>query len=445
MNQLKTTAMIQPYCTNPRYWQYKGQPLMLLGGSREDNLFQIPDLAAHLALLRSVGGNYIRCTMSSRDEGDVWPFYFDTTIGKYDLVRFNPVYWQRFADLLNLTASLDIIVQVEVWDRFDFSREPWQLNPFNPALNCNYSTQESGLAEQYPLHPGENVQPFFYSVPACDDNRLLLDHQQAFVDQLLSYSLAYEHILYCMDNETSGAPSWGDYWADYIQQKAHEESKVVCLTEMWDQWDITALMHDTTFCHPERYAFVDVSQNNHLKGDQHWRNLQARYTWLSAQPLPMNMVKIYGADGNKFGHSDDDAVERFWRGLLGGAASLRFHRPPAGLGLNALAQANLRSARLFLAEVDVFSSMPDAAHDLLRDREENSVYACQYAGGKTALYFPRADEALVLIGDEVRVRWLDILESVWQTASVREPQDGVIRLTVPGDGHWLVLLEPIND
>ena len=124
MNQLTTTAMIQPYCNNPRYWQYKGQPLMLLGGSREDNLFQIPDLAAHLALLRSVGGNYIRCTMSSRDEGDVWPFYFDTTIGKYDLTRFNPVYWQRFADLLNLTASLDIIVQVEVWDRFDFSREP---------------------------------------------------------------------------------------------------------------------------------------------------------------------------------------------------------------------------------------------------------------------------------------------------------------------------------
>ena len=159
----------------------------------------------------------------------------------------------------------------------------------------------------------------------------------------------------------------------------------------------------------------------------------------------MNMVKIYGADGNKFGHSDDDAIERFWRGLLGGAASLRFHRPPAGLGLNALAQANLRSARLFLAEVDVFSSMPDAAHNWLRGREENSVYACQYAGGKTALYFPRADEALVLIGDEVRVRWLDILESVWQTASVREPQDGVIRLTVPGDDHWLVLLEPIND
>ena len=30
------------YKENPRYWQYKGRPVLLLGGSVEDNLFQIP-------------------------------------------------------------------------------------------------------------------------------------------------------------------------------------------------------------------------------------------------------------------------------------------------------------------------------------------------------------------------------------------------------------------
>lgn len=35
---------IQPWPENPRYWQYKGQPVLLLGGSKDDNLFQIPDL-----------------------------------------------------------------------------------------------------------------------------------------------------------------------------------------------------------------------------------------------------------------------------------------------------------------------------------------------------------------------------------------------------------------
>jgi hypothetical protein len=39
---------IQPWSANPRYWQYQGQPAVLLGGSKDDNLFQIPELKEHL-------------------------------------------------------------------------------------------------------------------------------------------------------------------------------------------------------------------------------------------------------------------------------------------------------------------------------------------------------------------------------------------------------------
>ena len=44
---------IQPWSENPRYWQYKGKPVLLLGGSKDDNLFQIPDLQEHLDEMRS--------------------------------------------------------------------------------------------------------------------------------------------------------------------------------------------------------------------------------------------------------------------------------------------------------------------------------------------------------------------------------------------------------
>ena len=57
---------IQPYEKNPRYWQLGGRPVLLLGGTVKDCLFQIPDLEAHLDLLHSVGGNYVRNTMSDR-------------------------------------------------------------------------------------------------------------------------------------------------------------------------------------------------------------------------------------------------------------------------------------------------------------------------------------------------------------------------------------------
>lgn len=39
---------IKSYAKNPRYWQYKGQPVMLLGGSKTDHIFLLDDLGTHL-------------------------------------------------------------------------------------------------------------------------------------------------------------------------------------------------------------------------------------------------------------------------------------------------------------------------------------------------------------------------------------------------------------
>src|SRR5687768_5513834 len=91
------SGRIRPYEKNPRYWQYKGQPILLLGGSKDDNLFQIPDLEAHLDEIKSAGGNYIRNTMSDRkDLGfEVYPFH-QRADKRYDLSRWNDKYWQRF-------------------------------------------------------------------------------------------------------------------------------------------------------------------------------------------------------------------------------------------------------------------------------------------------------------------------------------------------------------
>jgi len=130
---------IRPWSEDPRYWQYKGTPVLLLGGSREDNLFQIDNLEAHLDLLASVGGNYIRNTMSDRDEGNVYP-HARRSDGLYDLEQWNEEYWRRFAELLRLTAERGIIVQIEVWDRFDLSdakgMHNWRRHPYNPANNA---------------------------------------------------------------------------------------------------------------------------------------------------------------------------------------------------------------------------------------------------------------------------------------------------------------------
>ena len=211
---------IQVYQKNPRYWQYKDKPVLLLGGTDDDNLFQWTGsrLTEQLDLLRTVGGNYVRCTMSSRDEGNVWPF--KKVNGKYNLDQWDSEYWQRFENFLKLTYERDIVVQVEIWATYDFYRELWQRHPFNPKNNINYTVKQAGLTEVVDPRPGHSENVFFQSVPAVRNQKTVLKYQRQFVDKMLSISLKFGHVLYCMDNETAATPRWGKYWSEYVKTKA---------------------------------------------------------------------------------------------------------------------------------------------------------------------------------------------------------------------------------
>ena len=435
---------LTPYATNPRYWQYRGEPVLLLGGTVADNCFQIPGLEAHLDLLASVGGNYVRNTMGDRRDHGYEINAFDKKGTLFDLDTWNDAYWRKFADMLRWTAERRIFVQIELWDRFDHSRENWETDPFNPGNNVNYTHAESGLAPEYPNHPGSNEQPFFYTVPALQNNEIVLRYQRAFIDEVLSHSLAYDHVLYCMDNETNGDPAWGKYWAEYVRERARERGVVVELTEMWDRWNVRDEEHRPTFDHPELYTFIDISQNSWQMGQANWDNAQWVRDYISRHPRPINSTKIYGADGYKReGNTNEDAVQTFWRNVIGGFASSRFHRPPAGVGLSELAQTHIHSARLFAAGFDLFSAEPDSQNSLLHDRAENEAYLTRVEGEQHAVYFPHGGSVgLDLTSDSATygVRWLDIESSAWQDAAP-VVSDRIVDLTAPDNGHWLVLLK----
>ena len=430
---------IKIYPANKRYWQYKQKPVLLIGGSVEDNLFQIPDLKEHLDLLKSVGGNYVRCTMSCRDEGNVWPF---KKVGeKYDLDKWNPEYWQRFERFLKLTSERDIIVQIEVWATFDYYRDIWQRNPFNPKNNINYTAVESGLPIEVNSHPTRCENNFFWSIPAERNQQIVLKYQQRFVDKILSYSLDFPNILYCMDNETSVTHQWGKYWSQYIKAKADGTGLIVQTTEMWDPWNLSHQMHNATFDHPEIYSFVDISQNNHQKGQPHWDNAQKQRRRTAENPRPLNNIKIYGADTGRFGNSRD-GIERFWRNIIGGMASVRFHRPDSGLGLSKKAQAHIKSARMLADKFDFFGAEPDSDSSHLLEREANEAYLSLVEGSQYAVYFTIGGTVhldLINPDGDFTLQWLDIESSLWLDPRVIEAPTR-IKLTAPRPGHCAALL-----
>jgi hypothetical protein len=435
---------IQPYQQNPYYWQYQGEPVLLLGGTKDDNLFQLPDLREHLEELKETGGNYIRNTMSDRrDKGfEEYPFK-KLANGKFDLDQWNEEYWQRFENMLRLTFEMDIIVQIEVWDRFDYSRENWPPHPYNPANNINYRFEESGFQSEYPEHPGANEQPFFFTTPGQQNNETVLQYQQKFVNKLLDHALEYPNVLYCIDNETSGEEAWAIYWADFIRDRANAENRIVNITEMWDDWDLTAEEHRRTLDHPERFDFVDVSQNNHQKDETHWQNFLWVRDYIKDHPRPVNSVKIYGADAGRHGGNNIDAVEKFWRLIFAGAASARFHRPESGLGLQELSKTQLQSARMFLDEFDIFNAEPDAEHQYLSGREEDEAYLTRIEENQYAIFFTNGGDVNVNLPEgngSWQVRWLELSKSNWTENQSSDRQNSV-RLTAPGDGLWIALIQ----
>jgi len=410
----KVTTPIAPSATHPQYWSKNNENIMLLGGSVEDNLFQINQLEKHLDLLKSVGGNYVRNTMSSRDTGNVWAFHQNEN-GLFDLRTWNDDYWGRFEHLLKACDEREIIIQIELWATFDFYRNYWEVNPFNPKNNVNYTSERVQIPTEVNSHPTWTENNFFWSVPTQENNLVLLGFQQRYIDKLLSISMNFDNILYCMDNETSVTSEWGKFWSLYIKKVAKENGRRIYTTEMWDPWNLEHVAHRETIDHPEIYDFVDISQNNHNSGDVHWSNGLKQIKRLKSMNYlrPLDNVKVYGNDEGRH-QTTQNAIESFVRNVLFGAASTRFHRPTSGQGLNDIAQHVIQSMRLYINQADFFNAIP--SNHLLSERDENEAFCRATEGKEYAVYFPKGGEVKLTTtteNGEISIKWLDILGSTW--------------------------------
>jgi hypothetical protein len=454
----KNVGRIKPYMENPRYWQYNGKPVMLLGGSKTDHIFLLDDLETHLDEMQAIGANYVRCTMSQREGKDLKPHRL-LPGGNFDLDQWNQEYWQRFQNMLAWTAERDILVQIEVWDRFDYATQHWEISPWNPKNNVNYSYSQSGFSEQYANRQLYNDKhPFFHTIKGTSQyiNRydLLRRYQEVFVNKMLAYSLPYGHVLYCMNNETSSEAGWGQYWIQFIQAKATQKGVTVCTTDMFDDaFEAEKAEHTPIiFKDAKHYMFADISQVNSRNYNQaHWERLLWLLRQVNTHPRPSNHTKIYGSGYYSFGTGGpEDGIERFWRNILGGSASARFHRPDAGNGLNDSAKGSIKAARILEDLIKFWDITPQM--DLLSDRESNEAYLAAKPGECYALYFTNGGSVgLDLSGatGSFDITWISVSMGIpTQTSAAGRYRlmnktiqpGGVVKLSAPYKGGWVVAL-----
>ena len=402
---------IKPYAKNPWYWQYDNQPILLYGGSDNDNLWQWTGakLTDHLDLLVSLGGNYVRNTMSDRDEGDTFAFK-QVAQGKYDLDEWNDAYWDKLSFFLEETSKRGIIAQLTIWDWFDLGGSNFEKHPLNPANNI---TWEDGAIKGRDDYYGGSLKA---------TNQQVLELQKKYVDKLLSITFQYGNILYNMTNESSLGEEWENFWAKYVLDKANAYQKEIYLTSM-NMVPSTGVRH--VLSNRDIYSFVEISQNSQdskgARGRAHWENVVKwkRIIRLSeGGPMPMNNEKIYGADDgrNYSAGSGKEAEDRFWKNIFGGAASVRFHRPEGswGSGLTERAQKNIKAMTLFLKAFDVFSA---GTYEGIKYVGDSEGYAMANLGKEYAVYFPAGRFSLELdpwvFVEQVSIKYLDIDSGEW--------------------------------
>ncbi|MBN1676344.1 MAG: hypothetical protein JXR37_35195 [Kiritimatiellae bacterium] len=481
-----TTNGIRVYARNPWYWEYGGEPVLLLGGSDADNIFQWagdPDrLTAHLDTLAGAGGNYIRNTMSSRagafpydDTGMAYPFR-KLADGRYDLDQPDEAYWRRLTFFLEETRKRGIVVQHELWDKWAVcGGDAWAVSPWNPANNVNY-TLASATFQKTPPEPkhhgcrtrAEIAHAFFAAVPALNDDPVVLGYQNRYVARMLGITLPYDHVLYQLNNESEFPPEVSNYWAAFIHEQAAGARVYVCdsrrfhpPSEVTPEFrDASNPEHGNVWAHPELYPYTDISQNGGNEGEAHYRNLVWFRAQLADAPRPINHTKTYlftwpttGVSWKeKHGGSAQLGAERFWRTIFGGGASCRHHRhgPKAGchewggLGLTPAGQTQIRSMRMLTAELDIFRAEP--RNDLLSAREENAAYAVAEPGRQYAVYFTGAGSRKVKIdlraaSGALVLKWLDIDRARWRGQEA-VPGGETRELQAPDAGQWAAWIGP---
>jgi hypothetical protein len=433
-----------------RYWKYDGQRVLLLGGwnhghnpfidhdTDNDKDNQGVSSAAEIknAMDESVaaGGNYLRCVLDPGMAAGIQGFDFCANSGgQYDLNKMSGPFWARLELFIAEAKKRNIIVQIEVWDRFDLidgSWGSWPVSPWNPKNNINYTTTSSGLATSYrsfsdhPFIQGVPGHPKYENASVLRKQKydLVRSFQDKFIDRLISITLDYNNVLYCMNNETHEDPAWGQYWMNFIESKASARDKSVSTTDMFDDVYRAESSRGLTYqlSNRGRYDYVDISQTNSRHADEaHWKS--------------------------RFKPGDtDNAIEEWWRNLIAGVAGVRFHRPSSGIGLSDTAKNCISATRKVETKIKFWHVEPRL--DLLTNRWSDEAYLAADPGKAYILYFTKNGSGSVALkldsypNATFELRWINIGTGKWGSTTNISGGSTVTIDRPDGSSHWVAII-----
>ncbi len=153
-SSLRSSLTVKLFADNPRYLEYKGEPVILITSAEHYGAVLNLDFnyKTYLATLREEGFNYTRIftgtyfepvenifnisnnTLAPEPDRFLAPWFKEN--GKYDLDRFNPEYFNRLKDFLQEAEKQGIVVEVTLFTSI-YAEGAWILSPFHAENNIN--------------------------------------------------------------------------------------------------------------------------------------------------------------------------------------------------------------------------------------------------------------------------------------------------------------------
>lgn len=396
MSMLKNIAppedRVQVYKKNPRYIQYRQEPLFLVGCNQgwtvslQDLDFDYKD---ELDRLHKVDGNLIRITpfITPRlddperldDRRNNFPWRREGDQYHLDLERDggNPDFWNRLSELVQYAYERNIIISFEFWDLYGPAR--------GAEGNAEFKTPPGDRWSAHPFFPGNSpdltgndmlpVQTHMKDIAYCrtvtqSGYQKALHFQEQYVRKMLDTLSPYPNVLYCMVNESSAEKSWSDHWLKFTHDYFHEvwDGAPHLAGEMPREFAFTQNFTVQQMLDDPLYDFADISQYCQGKDLKEISNVKTnlppfqQYITETNQIKPLTCMKIYNRD----------ATAVLWMRLLSGCASARYHRtlnnagsykPPEGVDPVALQIACVGHVVSFLKKTNLkpWETQPDHA------------------------------------------------------------------------------------
>ncbi|MFW5657289.1 MAG: cellulase family glycosylhydrolase [Bacteroidota bacterium] len=325
---------IQLHPDNPHYFNYKGEPMLLITSAEHYGaVINLDfDYITYLNTLQEEGMNYTRIFTGSYVEipGSFgiekntlappvgryiapWKRVNEPGLyegeGKFDLSQWDPDYFSRLKNFISEAEKRDIIVEVTFFSS-TYQDTYWKRNPFNHENNIN-NLKQVGRTKSNTLENGN-----------------LTTEQKAMVIKIVTELNAYDNVIYEIQNEP---------WADN-PEKATRVLKTMDPEGLgWAKWAETATEASLAWQHTMIQAIVETEASlpkKHLIA-QNYTNffhplnsvhadvsiLNFHYAWPKAVWMNYGWNKPIGYDESGFdGQSDTTYLRQAWQFILAGGA-----------------------------------------------------------------------------------------------------------------------------